>query len=183
MPSDYARRGRPRGSGLDDRAQLRRIVEMLEADPGLKPTTAIKAMGVSDPSTIRRLRDKLRAAAPAHGARTGSGRGPGMQPAVQREARHCRKEPVSPERVDVPGAGLAEAVPAPDADVSALWFTRWCAFGLSALSSTVSAQVAALDDFVQMPHVASALRQQILFNEVAKAFCPTRTDVRSPTLH
>ncbi len=60
MPTDFARRGRPRGSGLDDRVSLRAIADLLEADPALKPTTAIKRIGVSDPSTIRRLRDKLR---------------------------------------------------------------------------------------------------------------------------
>ncbi len=60
MPSDDARRGRPKGSGLDDSSQLRRVADLLEADPHLKPTTAIKAIGVSDPSTIRRLREKLK---------------------------------------------------------------------------------------------------------------------------
>ncbi len=60
MPTDQARRGRPKGSGLDDTDHLRRVARMLEADPELKPTTAIKAIGISDPSTIRRLRDKLR---------------------------------------------------------------------------------------------------------------------------
>lgn len=38
------------------------MAALMTANPKLKPTTAIKAMGVSDPSSIRRLRDKFHAA-------------------------------------------------------------------------------------------------------------------------
>ncbi len=34
---------------------------MMEAMPDLRPTTAIRKLGISDPSTIRRLRDKYKA--------------------------------------------------------------------------------------------------------------------------
>jgi hypothetical protein len=51
-------RGRPKGSGLNDAAQLRAIAGLMAADPDLKPTTAIKTLGITDPSVIRRLRDK-----------------------------------------------------------------------------------------------------------------------------
>jgi hypothetical protein len=51
-------RGRPKGTGLNDAAQLQAIADLIAADPTLKPTTAIKTLGVSDPSVIRRLRDK-----------------------------------------------------------------------------------------------------------------------------
>lgn len=54
-------RGRPKGSGLNDSAQLAAIAKLLANDPNLKPTTAIKMSGVSDPSAVRRLRDKLSA--------------------------------------------------------------------------------------------------------------------------
>lgn len=54
-------RGRPKGSGLNDAAQLRAIAGLIAADPDLKPTTAIKTLGISDPSVIRRLRDKYSA--------------------------------------------------------------------------------------------------------------------------
>ncbi len=53
------RRGRPKGTGIDDRGHLQRIAAMLASDPELKPTTAIKSLGVTDPSIIRRLRDKF----------------------------------------------------------------------------------------------------------------------------
>lgn len=56
--AEHATRGRPKGSGIDDSAQLAAIARLIDADPTLKPTTAIKALGISDPSVIRRLRDK-----------------------------------------------------------------------------------------------------------------------------
>ena len=52
-------RGRPKGSGIDDRQQLGAIARLIASNPDLKPTTAIRAIGVSDPSVIRRLRDKF----------------------------------------------------------------------------------------------------------------------------
>lgn len=55
-------RGRPKGTGLNDAAQLRAIAGLMAADPGLRPTTAIKTLGITDPSVIRRLRDKYSAA-------------------------------------------------------------------------------------------------------------------------
>lgn len=58
-PTDKSRRGRPKGSGIDDTTRLETIARMLAADPNLKPTTAIKNIGITDPSAIRRLRDKF----------------------------------------------------------------------------------------------------------------------------
>lgn len=58
MSMTKASRGRPKGTGLNDAAQLRAIADLIAADPTLKPTTAIKTLGFSDPSIIRRLRDK-----------------------------------------------------------------------------------------------------------------------------
>lgn len=54
-------RGRPKGTGLNDAAQLRAIANLMATHPDLKPTTAIKTLGISDPSVIRRLRDKYSA--------------------------------------------------------------------------------------------------------------------------
>lgn len=61
MSENKLGRGRPKGSGLNDSAQLAAIQKLLAADPALKPTTAIKKVGVTDPSAVRRLRDKLNA--------------------------------------------------------------------------------------------------------------------------
>ncbi|MCP4781081.1 MAG: hypothetical protein GY877_10160 [Hyphomicrobium sp.] len=61
MASATARQGRPKGSGIDDSQQLARVAALLAANPILKPTTAIRSLGIEDPSLIRRLRDKYRA--------------------------------------------------------------------------------------------------------------------------
>lgn len=184
MSSDFTRRGRPRGSGLDDRVQLRRISALLEADPALKPTTAIKAIGVTDPSTIRRLRDKIKADRPGSPAPVGVP----LSPVRDRSGELLEARGRAPSRPDrAPGeavaGGLAIAAgPALRDQDHVSWFAHWFAFGLIAVSSTVEAQLAVMDDFLRVPQVTSALRHQLLVNEVAKAFCPRRTDVRS-TLH
>jgi hypothetical protein len=60
MVNANSRRSRPANSGIDDSTALRDVVAMMSADPALKPTTAIKRAGITDPSRVRRLRDKLR---------------------------------------------------------------------------------------------------------------------------
>ncbi|MEO1207482.1 MAG: hypothetical protein AAFV45_14240 [Pseudomonadota bacterium] len=54
------KRGRPKGSGINDAAILQDIASLIATNTDMKPTTAIKALGYSDPSTIRRLRDKYK---------------------------------------------------------------------------------------------------------------------------
>jgi hypothetical protein len=61
MTPSKGSRGRPKGTGLNDAAQLRAIANLIAADPDLRPTTAIKKLGINDPSIIRRLRDKFHA--------------------------------------------------------------------------------------------------------------------------
>ncbi len=60
MPQDHVRRGRPKGTGIDDSDRIARLAELLRIEPDLRPTTAIRLMGFSDPSAIRRLRDKYK---------------------------------------------------------------------------------------------------------------------------
>ncbi len=55
-----SRRGRPKGTGIDDSDRIARLAEVLKVRPELTPTTAIRGMGFTDPSTIRRLRDKYK---------------------------------------------------------------------------------------------------------------------------
>ena len=79
MMKSTGKRGRPKGTGIDDSDRIARLAELLRLHPDLKPTTAIRVMGFSDPSAIRRLRDKFKlvsrssasayAAAPQHIAR------------------------------------------------------------------------------------------------------------------
>lgn len=61
MTPSNTNRGRPKGSGLNDAAQLQAIAGLMTTDPDLKPTTAIRRLGIQDPSVIRRLRDKYNA--------------------------------------------------------------------------------------------------------------------------
>ena len=60
MVHTKARRGRPIGTGIDDSDRIARLIELLKIQPDLKPTTAIRVMGFTDPSAIRRLRDKYK---------------------------------------------------------------------------------------------------------------------------
>lgn len=60
MLQSKSRRGRPKGTGIDDSDRIARLAEMLKVRPDLKPTTAIRIMGYADPSAIRRLRDKYK---------------------------------------------------------------------------------------------------------------------------
>jgi hypothetical protein len=61
MIPSQSRRGRPKGTGIDDSDRIARLIELIRVHPELKPTTAIRVMGFSDPSAIRRLRDKYKA--------------------------------------------------------------------------------------------------------------------------
>ena len=60
MSKSNTKRGRPKGSGIDDSSVLQAIANAIAADDNLKPTTAIRGLGITDPSTIRRLRDKFK---------------------------------------------------------------------------------------------------------------------------
>lgn len=62
LDSDAAprRRGRPKGTGIDDKDLLRQITGLMASDLSLKPTTAIKRCGIDNPSIVRRLREKLK---------------------------------------------------------------------------------------------------------------------------
>lgn len=185
MPSRNVRRGRPRGSGLDDRAQLRRIAELMDANPGMKPTTAIKALGVSDPSTIRRLRDKLKAersklelasTALAKGGRSGLPEHAELRTA----AETSRSTSLTSSREHGGPSVLVSQM-----DVSkahAAWLEQLCASGLFAVSSGIGLRAGPLGVSLRVPQVASALRQQLLVNRLAKVISPKRSDIRS-TLH
>lgn len=61
MSNTRRQRGRPKGSGINDWERLLSIASVMEKNPKLKVTTAIKELGFVDPSVIRRLRDKFKA--------------------------------------------------------------------------------------------------------------------------
>lgn len=62
MNSSKRSRGRPVGSGLDDRPTLKKVADMIVANPSLRPTSAIRrALDKPEPSNIRRLQVKWKA--------------------------------------------------------------------------------------------------------------------------
>lgn len=61
-----ARRGRPRGTGIDDTPTLAEVADILLASPGMRPTTAMKrAVRGVEATQLRRLQEKWR----VHGGR------------------------------------------------------------------------------------------------------------------
>lgn len=105
MSEKRTRRGRPKGSGIDDRAKLDAIARLIADNPELKPTTAIRTLGISDPSVIRRLRDKFNAVRPGLMQDLKSGK--------LRERRAASAKPVSaPSARQQTSRAIAASVPA-----------------------------------------------------------------------
>jgi len=177
MPAKHSRRGRPKGSGLDDTPQLKSIAELMAADPALKPTTAIRSMGISDPSTIRRLRDKYRKFStnlentknkfdhqPKASVKTSVGSvrtdsQPAPQMPTQRAHIQASRQPST----------VAESTLEPLSE-PALLFESWCGLSLQTMSTTFEINLAAYTTFVALRPVTLALRQQAILNDLAIAF-------------
>lgn len=171
MPAKHSRRGRPKGSGLDDSGHLAAIAALISKDPDLKPTTAIKSLGISDPSTIRRLRDKYRAFKtgaeihnpklshqPTRGANTVAKSPTPIATPTARPMNHNARQPRSPKPMEHASESLGEP---------ASWLSAFCGLGLQAASTTVQIQSAALQHFMMFPPVAFAWRQQVTLNDLA----------------
>lgn len=169
MPAKQTRRGRPRGSGLDDSGHLAAIAQLIEKDPGLKPTTAIKTLGISDPSTIRRLRDKYRkfsdgaeiksprlAHQPSRPLRSEKKvRRPENRVLPQVSQKSSRQPRTAPE---TPKA--AQPASDPFGEPARLLCTV-CSIGFQAAATTMEIQTAAMRQFFKVPPVAYAWRQQV----------------------
>jgi len=52
------KRGRPKGTQIDDSDVLEKIAELILLQPKLRPTTAIKKLGIYDESQLHRVRGK-----------------------------------------------------------------------------------------------------------------------------
>jgi hypothetical protein len=168
MPTAQVRYGRPKGTSLDDRPQLQSIAALLAADPKLKPTTAIRALGVVDPSTVRRLRDKFRmdqASLMAEARRVSDENTPAADCALPVEA--------------VPARTKSHAAPMPTGGAV---FTSWFDLGLATLSAAVEAQSAATHYWLAQPHVVMAARGQMTVNAVLIAVY-TRSKSGPRSLH
>lgn len=115
MNAVKAPRGRPKGTGINDQQRLADIARLMASDPHMKPTTAIKALGITDPSAIRRLRDKLNSAAETGKHKTNAALPPRATPGKVAALKFS--EPVKriePERMPPPAAmPVAAAVTPP----------------------------------------------------------------------
>jgi len=166
-PATQPRYGRPKGSGLDDSRQLESIAALLAANPSLKPTTAIRSLGVEDPSVIRRLRDKFRLdqarllANARHSFRT-NGRmfaRPGPLQTQRRAMASVHSNApaaASPAAPDTPIA-VESAVRLPQPPLLAIW----CDLGLWALSTAIEQHAVLARHWLHHPAVEVALRGQL----------------------
>ena len=209
MSEANMRRGRPKGSGLDDRKQLLNIAAMIAADPSLKPTTAIRALGVTDPSVIRRLRDKYSemlerqhvaasnntaarvaetggpdafVAPAAHTDRPGTGRNGGainLAASIPREP--VRREAPRFEVISGGDAGIAPRMREP-LSPTADWLAAWCGMGLGAATTAFETQLALMQQMLRLPPVAMVLSGQVAINEMALSMVPRHPGFRQ-TLH
>ncbi len=175
MTASNVRRGRPKGSGINDRQRLGEIARLIGNNPRMKPTTAIKALGITDPSTIRRLRDKFNIdhgdgystssvshyAAPARAA-------PLTAAEPLRKAMPISRPATVPsvEMKSVQHGGVTAAINTKVADtnqvpVAAMLF----GFGLNAATALFEQQLMIGQSVMKLPQVRNLLRQQIAFTE------------------
>lgn len=174
MPAQQARRGRPKGSGLDDSRQLQEIAALMAKDPALKPTTAIRTLGVSDPSTIRRLRDKYRKfAANSDQPDTKFDHQPNKadKSITQIKTKTVTQQPrpkAQPARQ--PRAQKSVVHASEQLGEPASWFEAWCGIGIQAVSVQIKVQTAAMQHMLALPPVSYVVRQHMALNKAALSF-------------
>ncbi len=205
-------RGRPKGTGRDDSAILQSLQHLVKGNPALKPTTAIKSMGVTDPSAIRRLRDKFNLIQATHPAPVAS------SAAARRDqaARTARAVALKSVPEPVRSAPVSSAKPAPvalagvshsttnmtsnlalqaatlrpqarhspaTAHSEALdWFSLWTEIGLHSMATSLRAQWIIYDHVLRSPPVSAALNSHTVLTDFAAAWCALGPDP-GKTLH
>ncbi len=164
-------RGRPVGSGIDDRERLLAITAVMAANPGIRPTTAIKALGFTDTSVIRRLRDKLKAAHPGVMAASAAAQTSKPVRAVNRAAASD----------NVRAFKISEEAPPRTTSASSAAHTRtgrshfdpmllaWVELMAGSFNAVLSAQQAFVGMMMQNPVFRTMLSQHISANEAAMA--------------
>ena len=188
MPTTIARYGRPKGTGVDDSRQLASLAALLAANPALRPTTAIRALGVEDPSVIRRLRDKFRmdqARLMADARRTfrSSGRAlarPGpLQPASRRPLAGARTHFPAPPYTAMPEPTIAATAPAlPQPTLLAVCYD----FGLWAVGTAMEQQLVLAKHWLQLPAIEIAMRGQLAVGAFVVAASTPRKPIK-PRIH
>lgn len=204
MSTAKKRRGRPKGSGINDTARLQDIAARIGAQPNLKPTTAIKAMGITDPSSIRRLRDKYKKFTTAQRSLKKATPGPRSLDSINRSTGHemgataalaiakdptrfqdstptvdepVRNETSSPSGYQQSSRSAMETPPPLDNE----WVASWCSSNLVAMADVMNAQVTVTRSLLSVPYIAMAVRQQLALNAFALSILPP--DFHRRTLH
>jgi hypothetical protein len=193
MQTASARYGRPKGTGLDDRKRLESIAAALVANPKLKPTTAIRALGIDDPSTIRRLRDKFNleyGKLMADARRAARAKTSGTRREVAKLARLAQSGIESTIEPVIKPRAIADALPAPKSSpLPSLSIVPQSSLlvgcfdlGVCALSTAVQGQSILADYWLSLPVVSMAMRGQLTLNAVAVAMY-TRSKGRKACLN
>ena len=180
MQTASARYGRPKGTGLDDRQRLASIAAAIVANPKLKPTTVIRSLGVEDPSTIRRLRDKFTS---EQGKLLAEARR-----AARAKTAAVQREPARTARSAEPRAGAHAAAPksSTSASVSIVPQSSMLVgcfdLGVCAVKAAVENQSIMAEYWLRLSPVSMALRGQLVLNAVAVAMY-TRSQGRKACLN
>ena len=193
MQTASARYGRPKGTGLDDCKRLESIAAALVADPKLKPTTAIRALGIDDPSTIRRLRDKFNleyGKLMAGARRAARAKTSGTQREVAKLAQLVQSGIESTIEPVIKPVAIADALPAPKSSAlpslsvvpQSSLLVGCFDLGVCALSTAVQGQSILADYWLRLPAVSMAMRGQLTLNAVAVAMY-TRSKGRKACLN
>jgi hypothetical protein len=167
-------RGRPKGTGIDDRASLRAIAAVICENPRIRPTTAIKSLGISNPSIIRRLRDKYHAGrvellAEAKAAAGVKPPAPAMsQLPMPAGAMRSAANPSRATAVHVAALASAAARAGFERSDSASLgpYAAWFGLGLAAAASAIEQQLSHSQQLIRLPALANLLRQQVELAEM-----------------
>lgn len=174
-------RGRPKGTGLDDTNHIEAIAGLLAANPDMKPTTAIKELGINDPSVIRRLRDKYHASLQSFGAAETTGPVQSPEPArtmaAAQVADHRITAPADQSHGDgadrEPAARRDSRTPAANHQPKVMpdqSFAKLFGLGLGVFVSGLEAQASLLAYGVKAMPVGPFFQAQVIVAEAALKF-------------
>jgi hypothetical protein len=183
MPITSARYGRPKGTGVDDTRHLESLAALLAANPALKPTTAIRSLGVEDPSVIRRLRDKFRM---DQARLMADSRTTLRSHAHPDPLRLNSRRPLASVRTQFPASSIAtpnETIPAaapalPERPLLAVCYD----FGLWAAGTAIEQQMVLAKHWLQLPAFEIAMRGQLAIGAFVVAASTPRKPMK-PRIH
>jgi hypothetical protein len=187
MPTMHARYGRPKGSGVDDSRQLQSLAALLTANPALKPTTAIRSLGVENPSAIRRLRDKFHAdqarlmadARCSFHTQGGTLRRPDpIQSAARRPLAASVRTPIPAANDVAPEVAAATAHTTAQQPLPAIW----CDLGLWVVTKAMEQQAVLARHWLQLPAFEIAARGQLAVGAFMVAAMTPRKPLK-PRIH